>query len=89
MGVFPVTVIRRQIPLGRAGADYPEHGVDEEAVVLGWTTYASSASGQQWRKDFPYSIGYVVTAVARQLHPVVVIPVSDNLKLKTFGNKFR
>lgn len=47
MGVLPVPVVGRQVPPRRSGANYPEHGVDEQAVVLRRTARAAFATGQQ------------------------------------------
>jgi hypothetical protein len=38
VGVFPVPVIRWQIPPGSAGAQNPENGVEKKPVVFGLAT---------------------------------------------------
>ena len=45
VGVFPVPVIGRQIPPGRAGAQDPENGVEKKPVVFGSATPESLLSG--------------------------------------------
>jgi hypothetical protein len=61
VGVFPVPVIGRQIPPGRAGAQDPENGVEKKPVVFGPTTPESLLSGQMGFEQFP---GFIVDVVA-------------------------
>ena len=42
--ILPAAVFRREVPPGRSGAQYPEHGVQKPAVVLGWPTSLASPS---------------------------------------------
>ena len=62
-GGVPVSVIRGQIALGRAGAEDPEHAVYEAAIVLGGSSHLAEATGEVWRDSLPGEVGDVLTAV--------------------------
>ena len=66
VGVFPVPVIGRQIPPGRAGAQDPENGVEKKPVVFGPTTPESLLSGQMGFEQFPGFIVDVLAAVGER-----------------------
>jgi len=61
VGVFPVPVIRWQIPPGSAGAQNPENGVEKKPVVFGLPAPESLLSGQMGFEQFP---GFIVDVVA-------------------------
>ena len=46
VGVLPVSVVRRQIPPGRSGAQNPAHGVDEPTVVMGRSALLALSPGR-------------------------------------------
>ena len=48
---LPVPVVRGQIPPGGAGAQNPEHGVDETAVILGRPACLALAAGEKGFQD--------------------------------------
>ena len=56
VGVLPVPVVRGQIPPGGAGAQNPEHSVDETAVILGRPACLALAAGEKGFQDFPYPV---------------------------------
>ena len=63
MGVFPVPIIRRQVPPGSAGTQDPENGIEKKPVVFGLTAPESLLSGQMGFEEFPGSVVEVVAAV--------------------------
>ena len=63
VGVFPVPVIRRQVPPWCPGAQDPENGVEKKPVVFGSATPESLLSGQMRFEQFPGFIVEVVAAV--------------------------
>ena len=64
VGVFPVPVIRWQIPPGSAGAQNPENGVEKKPVVFGLPAPESLLSRQMRFEQFPSSVIDVVAAVS-------------------------
>ena len=65
MGIAPMTQIQRQIPPGSSGAQDPEHGIDELAVVFGVASPGTRSSGQMRFKQVPGSLSNVMAAVDR------------------------
>ena len=48
MSVFPVAVIRRQVPPGRPRSQYPEDCIDKQAIIAGYPAPLTFTSGKQW-----------------------------------------
>ena len=66
MGIFPITVIRRQVAPGCPGAQDPENCVEKSAVILRNTTPLALLPGKMNRKQFPGRIAQIVTVVGGQ-----------------------
>ena len=63
MGVFPATVIGRQVTPWGAGTENPEHGIDECPVVPGDATPDTLPAGQVRFQERPDVIRYIVAAM--------------------------
>ena len=61
-GSVPVPVVGRQVEPGSAGAEDPERGVDESAVILGGAYHFAGAAGVVWSDGFLGVVGDVMTA---------------------------
>ena len=46
MGVFPIAEVGRQVAPRGSGAQYPQNGIDEEAVVFGYAAPNALSSRQ-------------------------------------------
>jgi hypothetical protein len=55
--IFPITVIRWQIPPWGTATQYPEHCVDELTIVAGIASPSAFATKQVRFQKFPDSIG--------------------------------
>ena len=56
MGGAAVAVVRWQVAPVGAGAEYPEHGVAEAAVVVRRPAHFAGAAGKQWGQDVPGAV---------------------------------
>jgi hypothetical protein len=61
MGVFPATIVGRQIAPGRACAQYPEDSVKKASIIVGNATPGALAPRKAWLKQLP---GVFVNVVA-------------------------
>jgi hypothetical protein len=66
--VLPIALVRRQIAPGRAGAQNPAYGIDEQAVIARFTTPCPCTTGQVGLRQAPDSLRNVVAAAGRQGH---------------------
>ena len=63
MGVFPVPVIRWQVPPWSTGTQNPEHRVQKQPVVSSRPTSFASVSRQKGSQSFPNLVRYIVTSM--------------------------
>lgn len=63
VGVFPIAVVGRQVAPRRSGAQNPQDGVNEEAVVFGYAAPNAPSSWQMRFQEFPSFISDVVASM--------------------------
>ena len=63
MGIFPISIIRRQVAPGRPSAQYPENSVEEPAIVSGDTAPLTGLSWKMSREQFPGMIAQIMAVI--------------------------
>jgi hypothetical protein len=59
----PVAVIRRQVAPWRAGAQYPQHGVNKQPGIMGITAPCPLVSYRVRLQQFPNCIRYIMPSM--------------------------